>query len=181
MTYRFATAALGGLLLACLLALPAAAVELQGHRGARGLWPENTLPAFRGAAALGVDTLELDTVVSRDGMVVVSHEPRLTPDLARGPDGRWVDPPGPLVRDLDYAEIRRYDVGRAQPGSRTAKHFPQQQAIDGTWVPTLAEVLAISREHPYLRYNVEIKFDPEHPDETPAAEPFTKAVLQVIR
>src|ERR1700682_891576 len=85
--------------------------DLQGHRGARGLAPENTLPAFAKALAIGVTTLELDTAITRDGVVVVSHHPWLNPDLARGPDGSWLESRGPNIRDLTYEELSRYDVG----------------------------------------------------------------------
>ena len=73
----------------------AVAFDLQGHRGARGLAPENTLAAFRLALALGVTTLETDLAVTKDGVVVLGHDPRLNPDLVRGPDGQWIAAPGP--------------------------------------------------------------------------------------
>src|SRR3954470_10835881 len=76
------------------------AFDLQGHRGARGLAPENTLPAFATALTLGVTTLELDAAVTRDGVVVVSHEPRLDPNLTRGPDGKWLTAPGAIIHSL---------------------------------------------------------------------------------
>src|SRR5688500_6312798 len=88
-----------------LAAAPAGALELQGHRGARGLAPENTLAGFRTALALGVDTLEMDLGVTRDGTVVVVHDQRLNPDLARAPEGRWVAPPGPAIMSLTLAEL----------------------------------------------------------------------------
>ena len=68
----------------------AAAFDLQGHRGARGLAPENSLPGFARALSLGVTTLELDVGVTADSVVVVSHDRRLNPDVVRGPDGRWL-------------------------------------------------------------------------------------------
>src|SRR4051812_32293486 len=74
-----------------------AAFDLQAHRGGRGLAPENTLAAFRNALGLGVSTLELDTGVTRDGVVVVSHDPVLNPDLTRDASGRWLESPGPAV------------------------------------------------------------------------------------
>ena len=73
----------GAALLALLFSLPAMAFDIQGHRGARGHLPENTLPAFRLALEMGVDTLELDVGVTRDGVVVVHHDRRLNPDVAR--------------------------------------------------------------------------------------------------
>ena len=71
----------------------ACALDLQGHRGARGLAPENTLDAFAVALSLGVTTLELDTAVTKDGVVVVAHDRRLNPDITRGPDGAWLRRP----------------------------------------------------------------------------------------
>ena len=107
----FAAAAL---MLAPLLAC---AFDLQGHRGARGLAPENTLPAFAAALSLGVSTLELDTSITKDGVVVVSHDARLNPDITRGPDGRWLNPPTRAVRELTLDDLGHYDVGRIKPGS----------------------------------------------------------------
>lgn len=71
-------------------AASASAFDLQGHRGARGLAPENTLAGFRKALEIGVSTLELDLGLTRDGVLVVSHDPLLNPDVTRGPDGRWL-------------------------------------------------------------------------------------------
>ena len=84
-------------LAALLLVLPAGAFDLQGHRGARGLAPENTVPAFERALALGVDTLELDVGVTADGVVVVAHDPFLNPAITRDPEGRWLPARGPRI------------------------------------------------------------------------------------
>ena len=75
------------------MAAPVQALDIQGHRGARGLAPENTLPAFARALAIGVTTLELDCGITRDGVAVVSHDPALNPDITRGADGRWLEQP----------------------------------------------------------------------------------------
>src|SRR6185295_16749944 len=122
-----------------------AGVEVQGHRGARGLAPENTLPAFTRALEIGVDVLELDTAVTRDGVVVVAHDPLLNPDIARGPDGQYVAKAGPAIHDLTFAELQRYDVGRLKAGTAYAKRYPDQQAVDGTRIPRLSEVFALAR------------------------------------
>jgi glycerophosphoryl diester phosphodiesterase len=157
--------------------------DLQGHRGARGLAPENTLAAFARALSLGVTTLELDTVVTRDGVVVVSHDAALNPDLARGPDGKWLEAPGPLILTLTRAELLRYDVGRVRPGSLSALRFPEQVGVDGTRLPTLAEVYALAKRagNVDVRFNVETKLDPTKPGETPPPEAFAEAVLAVAR
>src|SRR5258706_88144 len=82
-----------------------AAFDLQAHRGGRGLAPENTLAAFRHALALGVTTLETDLAVTKDEVVVLSHDPRLNPDLVRGPDGHWLAAPGPAIHELTLVEL----------------------------------------------------------------------------
>src|SRR5580658_9867599 len=83
--------------------------DLEAHRGGRALRPENTLPSFANALSMGVDTLELDMGVTRDGVVVVSHERTLNPDLARAADGRYIDPPGIPYVKLTLAEVKSYD------------------------------------------------------------------------
>src|SRR6478735_8562480 len=103
------------LLLAASLILfisAAHAFDLQGHRGARGLAPENTLPAFETALKVGVSTLELDLAVTSDDILVVSHDTRLNPDHTRGPDGKYLGETGPAIRSLTFAQLQAFDVGR---------------------------------------------------------------------
>ena len=152
--------------------------DLQGHRGARGLAPENTLPAFARALALKVDTLETDLAVTRDGVVVLSHDPALNPDLARR-DGRWIAAPGPAIRTLGLDDLKRYDVGRIDPASRYARQFPEQVPVDGTRIPTLAELYAMAG--PTVRFNVEIKTDPGKPDLTLPPDRFAEIAVAAIR
>src|SRR6266536_5840187 len=150
------------------LATVPASFDLQGHRGTRGLAPENTLAAFARALSLGVTTLELDTGVTRDGVVVVSHDSQLNPDLTRDVAGRWIDAPGPVISQLTLAELRRYDVGRLRPGTPYAARFGTQQPADGQRIPTLAEVFALARKakNARVRFNVETKMEPRHPEYT---------------
>ena len=152
---------------------------MQGHRGARGHAPENTLPGFERALAIGVDTLELDVGVTRDGVVVIHHDRRLNPDLARGPDGKWVTAPAPTIFSLSYQELQGYDVGRIRPGSEYAQRFPHQKPIDGTRIPRLEALFA--RAGPRVRFNIETKLVPEAPDETLAPEPFARALIAEVR
>jgi glycerophosphoryl diester phosphodiesterase len=154
-------------------------IEVQGHRGARGHRPENTLPSFAHALALGVDTLELDVGVTRDGVVVIHHDRRLNPDVARGRDGKWVGAPAPTIFSLSYAELQAYDVGRIRPGSEYAQRFPHQNPIDGTRIPRLSELFSIAP--PPVRFNIETKLAPDAPDETLAPEPFARALISEVR
>jgi len=155
-------------------------MDVQGHRGARGLLPENTLPAFQRALELGVDTLELDCGVTKDGVVVVHHDRRLNSDVARGPDGKWVSSPGPTIRSLTYAELQRYDVGRLRPGSEYARRFPHQQAIDGTRIPRLADLFALTKGSK-VGFNIETKLLPQHAEETAGPEEFARALYREIQ
>ena len=93
-----------------LSAVSAAAFDLQAHRGGRGLAPENTLAAFRQTMALGPVTLEGDLGITGDGVVVLSHDSRLNPDLVRDTDGKWIEPPGPRLIGLTLDELKRFDL-----------------------------------------------------------------------
>src|SRR5436190_16423526 len=113
MRSRFITTAgcAAGLIAVLLAGCATRTFDLQGHRGARGLAPENTLPAFERALALGVTTLEMDVGITRDGVMVVGHDPSLNPDIARGPDGKWLEKKGPPIHELTFAELSAYDIG----------------------------------------------------------------------
>ncbi len=183
MLKRVITAALLTLAIRAAAATAPASFDLQGHRGARGLAPENTLAAFSRALGLGVTTLELDTGLTRDGAVVVSHDERLNPDFTRDAAGKWIDAPGPALFALTLAEVRRCDVGRLRPGTPYAARLPEQEPADGQRVPTLDEVFALAGKarNASVRFNVETKLDPRHPELTAAPEPFADAVIAVVR
>lgn len=160
----------------------ALALDLQGHRGARGLAPENTLAGFRTAMTVGVTTLELDLGVSADGQVVVAHDPELNPNFTRDAQGRWLQAAGPALHSLTLAELQRYDVGRLKPGTRYAGLYPEQQPVDGERIPTLDAVFAMVAQagKDRLRFNLETKISPLSPGLTPAPDVFVRAVLAVI-
>ena len=165
------------------LVTPAHAFDLQGHRGARGLAPENTLAAFDTALGIGVTTLELDIAMTKDGVLVVSHNRRLNPDHTRGPDGKFLEAEGPAIRSLTLAEVRQHDVGRLKPGTPYAADFAQQRAVDGARIPLLAEVfaLAVERQVTHVRFNIETKITPTSGAETPDPEAFAAALAKAIR
>lgn len=159
----------------------AAAFDLQGHRGARGLMPENTLPAFAKALSIGVTTLELDTGVTKDGVVVVTHDARLNLDISKDADGSWLSETV-SIQDITFSELQAFDVGQIKPGSRTAERFPNQVAVPGTAIPSLEQVfeLAQAAGNKSVRFNIETKINPLKPDATIDPEGFAKALLAVI-
>jgi len=141
--------------------------EVHGHRGCRGLLPENTLPAFLHALALGVDVLELDVVVSADQQVVISHEPWLAARLGRGPAGERLNPGHEQTHNLyrlPYATIQQCVIGEwAHPD------FPVQQP-HATHRPLLGEMLAtveaacLRLGRPPVGYSIELKSTPAGDD-----------------
>jgi len=132
--------------------------DWQGHRGCRGIMPENTIPAFLKALELGVTTLELDVVISKDNQVVVSHEPYFNPDISTAPNGQPVAKGSKLnLYEMTYADIAQYDVGlRGNP------NFAEQQKLK-TNKPLLIEVIKAAEDYrkkhnlATFGYNIEIK------------------------
>ena len=167
---------------AVLLTGCASAIDLQAHRGGRGLMPENTLPAFENALRIGVTTLELDTAITRDGVVVIGHDPTLNPDIVRGPDGKWLDKQGPAIHSLTYAQLLQYDIGRLNPDSAYGKRYPEQKAVDGTRYAKLTDLFAMVRRSgkPHIRFNIETKLSPFEREVTAGPEAFVDALLAVI-
>ncbi|MDX1514670.1 MAG: glycerophosphodiester phosphodiesterase family protein, partial [Gammaproteobacteria bacterium] len=159
------------------------AFELQGHRGARGLAPENTLPGFARALTVGVDVLEMDAAVTADGVVVVSHDPQLDPVLTRGPDGQWIDDHGLQISRMSFEDLRRYDVGRINPSSSYAGQFSGQTPADGARIPSLLEVAALVRKagNREVRFNVETKVRPDRPELTLEPEAFADRLVAALR
>ncbi|MEQ8706131.1 MAG: glycerophosphodiester phosphodiesterase family protein [Phaeodactylibacter sp.] len=163
----------------------AADFDWQGHRGARGLLPENTVPAFLKALEFPqVKTLELDLAVSQDSLLVVTHEPWMSHHICSHPDGRAVteaEEEELLLFQMPYAQIKTYDCG-----SRGNARFPQQTPM-ATYKPLLSEVVqavnTYCSEHnrPKPRYNIEIKHDLVY-DNVKAPRPltFAKLVLAAI-
>jgi glycerophosphoryl diester phosphodiesterase len=152
-------------------------IDIQGHRGARALFPENTLEGFVAAAALGVKAFELDVAMTADGVVVVTHDSALNPDITRDASGAWLSGRGPAIYSLTRAALSGYDVGRIRPGSPTASLFPDQTPNDGARIPDLADVLTAL---PDARFTIEVKTNPEHPDWTASPQALTDAAVAIV-
>src|SRR6266481_59544 len=146
---------------------PPRAVQVHGHRGARAMRPENTIPAFEYAIAAGADVLELDMSVTRDNVVVVSHDPYLEPPICTGPA------PRAAIRQLTLAEVKQWDCGVKQNPA-----FPKQHTVPGTRIPALDEVFALAPKGKF-EFNIETKIFAEHPELTPPPEEFARLVLEV--
>lgn len=155
-----------------------------GHRGAAGLLPENTLAAFKRGCELGIDAIELDVLVSADGELVVHHDFKLKPEIARAPDGAWISSGSqPAVRDLTVAQLKAYDVGRLQPKTSYAARYPEQAPADGERMPTFQEVIDLFKQscRPATRLFVEIKTSPEEPNLTPPPEAVADQAVKMLQ
>jgi glycerophosphoryl diester phosphodiesterase len=182
------------LLLVLLIVLPGLGVaqpkvytpkfDVQGHRGCRGLRPENTVPAFLLALDSGVTTLEMDVVITRDRQVVVSHEPWMSGSICLDPAGKEIALKDTLKHNiyaLTYEEVRRYDCG-----SKGNERFPEQLKM-AAYKPLLKDVIVAVENHiknhtKYeVDYNIEIKSDPRGDDKYhPKPEEFTKLVYDLV-
>lgn len=154
-------------------------VEVQGHRGARAVRPENTLAAFEYALGVGVDVLELDVAVTKDRHVVVAHDPHLMPERCLGPEKKRLGAPL-AIASLTLEQVKTYDCG-----SLKNPRFPRQELAPAE-IPTLDEVLALAKrsKHPAAKtvhFNIETKIFPAHPDLSPPPETFAELVVKMVR
>lgn len=154
-------------------------VDIQGHRGCRGLLPENSLPAFKKAIELGVNTLEMDLAISKDNKVVVSHEPFIDRTYCLDFNGEEILKEDALkykLYQMDYDSIKLFDCG-----SKLHKRFPNQEKMK-VYKPLLSEVFLLSEDiNPNIKYNIEIKSEPEFDNiYTPEPKEFVSLVLNEI-
>lgn len=160
-------------------------IDLQGNRGCRGLLPENSIPAMIKAVELGVNSLSMDVVVSKDKQVLLSYEPYLSHDICLTEQGTEISSDDEHLFNLqkmDYAEIRKCDCG-----SLFNKKFPDQQKIN-VYKPLLSEVIdSVEKyisEHslPAVHYNIHIKSSPETDGTfTPRVAEFTERVMDILK
>ena len=159
--------------------------DIEGHRGCRGLYPENTIVAFIEAVKLGVNTLEMDVVVTKDGKLVVSHDPFFNPEICSFPEGQPSEEDAAKyarLYNMTYAEIARYDCG-----SRPNSKFPEQKKMFAP-KPLLSEVIDTIEKYiqqnnlPSVQYNIETKSTPEGDDiNHPKPDVFAKLLYNLLK
>ncbi|MDR9398819.1 glycerophosphodiester phosphodiesterase [Salibacter sp.] len=156
--------------------------DVQGHRGCRGLLPENSLEAFEKALKIGVTTLEMDVVVSRDNRLIVSHEPYISKEICDIPDSIPQNSDKLNIYKMDHGQIRDFDCG-----TKFNPRFPEQKKIS-THKPTLTEVIELAETFseknntPPVHFNIETKCIPEtdniyHPE----PNEFAELLIQTIK
>ncbi len=157
--------------------------QVYAHRGGAALWPENTLAAYEKALALGVDAIDMDVGVTRDNVVVVYHDFCLNPAYTQDAHGQFLTDPNSPLHDFTFTELQQFEVGTLDKNSAYGKNYPEQQAIPGTRIPSLKQVIQYGKAHgsPALKFQIEIKSHPMFPEWSVAPEKFAELVAEVIR
>ncbi|GAA4430592.1 glycerophosphodiester phosphodiesterase family protein [Pontibacter saemangeumensis] len=158
---------------------------IEGHRGTRGLMPENTIPAMKKAVDVGANILEVDVQISKDRQVVVAHDPKVNPAITLLPNGEEIpqeDADKHILHQMDYAAIRKFDVG-----SKGNPDFPEQEKRKAH-MPLLGELIdsvehyTAARGLPPVIYNIEIKADPAKDGlYQPVPEELVELVMNVVK
>jgi len=143
--------------------------------------PEQTLPAYVAALRLGVDYVDMDIGMTKDGVLVLTHNLTLNPDLTRDQSGRWVTEPIP-INTLTLQELQKHDVGRLKPGTQYASYFPHQRPDDHTPIPTLGEIVRLVKRiaGDKVGFQIEIKNDPTQPQLTASPSELAHALYRLI-
>nr|WP_321456952.1 glycerophosphodiester phosphodiesterase family protein [uncultured Cohaesibacter sp.] len=161
-------------------------IPIHGHRGARGLFPENTLEGYAYALSTGIKAIELDIQLAADGVLVVTHDLTLSTAQTRDEQGNWFTDTGPETATLTSRELKSYDIGGLKAGSEYGAKFPDQAFLSGVRIPTLEEVMEFCHDHEAktgstpITLNIEIKSDPRRPSHVERAEATVDAMLALI-
>ena len=154
---------------------------IHGHRGARGLRPENTIAGIRAGIDAGCDAIEVDLCVTRDDHLVLVHDPVLSPNIVRDQAGNWIEEPL-RVRQLDLEQVQGLDVGMIRPGSFYALRYPEQKSVAGAGIPTLDEFSAFMRDNGTdILVNLELKSTPYDPTATPDVDHYAQLVVDGLQ
>lgn len=158
-------------------------IRVVGHRGARGLMPENTLEGFGFTLACGVRLLEFDVVMTRDNVPVITHNHRLTGSIVRDHEGAWLRDAEPKVSDLDWADLSQLDVGGLDGSSAYGQRFPDQAFLSGVGIPRLRDLCRLIAQPEYedVHLMLEIKSDPDKMKDAQVRAGIVAAVVAELR
>ena len=138
-------------------------IRIVGHRGARGLFPENSMVGFENILKIGVTLIELDVVFSKDKTPIITHNLTINPSTSRDVDGEFVNE-NIKVSSLTVEQIKNYEIGRLDLDSDYGRRFPEQAQLDGIYMPTLQELFEKMQQPEFeqMRLMVEIKSEPNY-------------------
>ncbi|WP_159084453.1 glycerophosphodiester phosphodiesterase family protein [Dongshaea marina] len=157
-------------------------VQIYSHRGGRGLGPENTMANYRSSLRMGVDYIDMDINMTKDGVLVVTHDLGLNPNITRDSQGNFIKK-SLLIHDLTYQQLQSYNVGELKPGTAYAKFFPYQLAEKDAKIPTLKQVIEYTKRvaGDKVGFQIEIKNDPTHPEQSATPEQYAKALYTLLK
>lgn len=163
------------------LPTPNSLIQVYAHRAGRGLYPEQTLPAYQMALRIGCDYVDMDVNMSRDDVLVVTHDLTLNPDLTRNARGQWISTRLP-VRQLSLSQIQSYNVGMLKPGTEYASCFPDQRTLESARIPTLEECIQYVKKISggAVGFQIEIKNDPGYPDLSASPKEYAEAIAEML-
>lgn len=155
-------------------------IRIVGHRGARGLFPENSMFGFENILKMGVTLIELDVVFSKDKTPIITHDHTINPSTSRDVDGEFVNE-NIKVSSLTVEQIKNYEIGRLDLDSDYGKRFPEQAQLDGIYMPTLQELFEKMQQPEFeqMRLMVEIKSEPNYSSQD--RENIASLVIKQIR
>ncbi|WP_294220907.1 glycerophosphodiester phosphodiesterase family protein [uncultured Shimia sp.] len=158
-------------------------VRLIGHRGARGVMPENTLEGFAFTVKSGVVALEFDVVLTQDQVPVVTHNHHLLNAATRGVDGKWLEGEELKVSELPLSQLQSYDVGGLDGRTVYGQRFPDQVFMSGIRVPTLGDLLdmALTPQGAEMLFLLEMKSDPQFAGDSHVAETLVSEAVNAVR
>ncbi|APC96770.1 glycerophosphodiester phosphodiesterase [Francisella frigiditurris] len=156
-------------------------IDIYAHRGLRPLAPENSLPAYTQAMRIGVDVIDMDVNMTKDKVLVVTHDLTLNPDLTKDKDGNWITEKTP-IKDLTLAELQQYTVGYIKPDTATAEMYPNHTGMDNVHMPTLESVINYVKSHvgSRVRLQIEIKTNPYDLTTSWSAEEMAEALNKLL-
>ena len=157
-------------------------IKIYGHRGARGVLPENTLESFKYLFENNIRAYETDILISKDNIPVITHDFKLDPSYTKDVNGNWIEDENIKIIDLTYEEILKYDVGTLNKLSRYGRKFINQKSLDNQKIPKLSDLLKLSSDNDFddLLINLEIKSTPIEEGLTPSPEEMVKIVIDEV-
>ena len=157
-------------------------IQMYGHRGARGVLPENTLESFKYLFENNIRAYETDILISKDNIPVITHDFKLDPSYTKDVNGNWIEDENIKIIDLTYEEILKYDVGTLNKLSKYGRKFVNQKSLDDQKIPKLSDLLKLSSDRDFddLLINLEIKSTPIEEGLTPSPEEIVKIVIDEV-
>ena len=157
-------------------------IKIYGHRGARGVLPENTLDSFQYLFDNDINAYETDILISKDSVPVITHDFHLDPSLTKDEEGNWLEDENIKIIDLTYDQISKFEVGSLNKLTKYGRRFLNQKKLENQKIPKVSELLDLTSKNNIsnLVINLEIKSTPLQENLTPSPEEMVKIVLEEV-